>query len=123
MGREIVPMVTLVCDADFVNTHEWAKGLRNSRTIGELIEKYEKYANIKYPKITIDDLLQGGLEQGKVHRLFSFTGQGASYIDITHPQLGCEECDGKGYFEYETGVVHEGYAEKMQEPCDCILKR
>ncbi|WP_431785937.1 hypothetical protein [Paenibacillus lactis] len=39
------------------------------------------------------------------------------------PAIGCSECDYKGYFEYETGVVDEGTGIKeiAKEPCDCVI--
>ena len=41
------------------------------------------------------------------------------------PTIGCSECDYKGYFEYETGVVDEGTGIKeiAKEPCDCVIDR
>ncbi len=41
------------------------------------------------------------------------------------PTIGCSECDYKGYFEYETGVVDEGtqIKEIAKEPCDCVIDR
>lgn len=40
-------------------------------------------------------------------------------------KIGCKKCDGKGYFEYKTGVVseHIPYIEEIaKEPCDCVLE-
>lgn len=39
------------------------------------------------------------------------------------PTIGCSNCDYKGYFEYETGVVDEGTSIKeiAKEPCDCVI--
>jgi hypothetical protein len=37
--------------------------------------------------------------------------------------IKCNKCDDSGYFEYETGVVHEGYKDKIKEPCDCTALR
>lgn len=41
------------------------------------------------------------------------------------PTIGCSECEYKGYFEYETGVVDEGtrIKEIAKEPCDCVIDR
>jgi hypothetical protein len=38
-------------------------------------------------------------------------------------QSSCLECKGRGYIEYETGVIHDGYIEIMKEPCDCKGER
>lgn len=32
--------------------------------------------------------------------------------------MSCSACDGKGYLEYETGVIHEQYVEISKDICD-----
>lgn len=37
----MIQVVTLVCDADFVATHEWAMRFRN-KTVKEMIDRYKQ---------------------------------------------------------------------------------
>lgn len=48
--------------------------------------KVDGYKGLTKPKM-LDELLKGGLKKGEFHILFSYSGNGTSYNDITHPDI------------------------------------